>query len=214
MPSDSDNDGIADSIEDNVSDGDGNGDGTLDRLQANVGSLPTATGIGYMTVEAPLNCTMTHVNAIAEPNNPADSDYDFPYGLVEFRLLCNSANVKIYFHGAGSLEGYTYRKYGPTPPNFNAANWYTLPNVTYGTSNIGGNTVAYAEFTLIDGGLGDDTGVDGVIVDQGGPGIPAATGVNADSTPVPTMSEWGIILTGLFMLFASFVMIRKKKENE
>ena len=38
--------------------------------------------------------------------------------------------------------------------------------------------------------------------------------VSDNTTPVPTMSEWGMILTGLFMLFASFVMIRRKKENE
>jgi hypothetical protein len=30
--------------------------------------------------------------------------------------------------------------------------------------------VARAGFTLVDGQLGDDTGVDGEIVDQGGPG--------------------------------------------
>ncbi len=211
---DTDNDGISDTDENGVAGGDGNGDGTPDMNQPNVMSLPAGAGGGYVTIEAPSSCAMSDVQTIAEPNNPADPNYDFPYGLVEFRLHCNSANVKIYYHGANSLTGYTYRKYGPTPPSFNAASWYTLQNVTYGTSNINGNTVAYAEFTLTDGELGDDTGADGVIVDQGGPGIPAATGANADSTPVPTMSEWGMILTGLFMLFASFVMIRRKKENE
>ena len=206
---DSDNDGIADNIEDNVPGGDGNGDGSPDRLQADVRSLPAGAGGGYITIESPSNCPMTHVNAIAEPNNPADPNYDFPYGLVEFKLYCRSVRVRIYYHGANSLDGYTYRKYGPTPPSFNVTSWYKLPNVTYGTKNINGNTVAYAEFTLTDGGLGDDTGRDGVIVDQGGPGIPPRS-----VESVPTMSEWGMILTVLFMLLASFITIRIKKENE
>ena len=50
--------------------------------------------------------------------------------------------------------------------------------------------------TLKDGQLGDDTGVDGKIVDQGGPGQPNQ---GATVVSVPTMTEWGMII---FMLFA------------
>jgi len=54
--------------------------------------------------------------------------------------------------------------------------------------------VAYAEFGLIDGQLGDDTGVDGVIYDQGGPASPGTPVADA-----PAMNGWGMFL---FMLLA------------
>ncbi len=44
--------------------------------------------------------------------------------------------------------------------------WYELPGVTFDTTTVLGSTIARARFTLNDGQLGDDTGVDGVIVDQ------------------------------------------------
>jgi hypothetical protein len=107
--------------------------------------------------------------------------------------------VRVYFHGASELIGYEYRKYGPTIPGDPATEgWYTLPGVTFGSEDIGGSRVAYAEFSLTDGQLGDDTGVDGRIVDQGGPGQGQAV------MAVPTMTEWGIIL---FMVLAGTVAV-------
>jgi hypothetical protein len=99
-----------------------------------------------------------------------DPQYNYPYELIGFALPCSSATVRVYFHGAADLTGYSYGKYGPVPPDFDTSQWYTLLDVTYGTENIGGQTVAYAEFALIDGELGDDTDVDGWIVEPGGPG--------------------------------------------
>ena len=42
----------------------------------------------------------------------------------------------------------------------------------------------------------------------------AGKSCNGQTMNVPAMNKWGIILTGLFMLFASFIMIRREKENE
>ena len=53
-------------------------------------------------------------------------------------------------------------------------------------------------FTLVDGGLGDDDlAANGVIADQGGPGVPGAP---AAPMPVPTLSEWAMALLGLLLV--------------
>ena len=191
---DDDNDGIPDTTEGAAPNaGDGNNDGQQDNTQDNVVSIQSATGPGYITVVTSCD-TISNVQAYTEGSEPTpDNTYDFPYGLVGFTIPCSSATVTIYYHGVTSLNGFTYRKYGPTPPDFNNPQWYTLPGVTFGTVDIGGQTVATATFTLTDGGLGDDTAVDGVIVDQGGPGQPG------QQFAVPSMTAWGMIV---FMFFA------------
>ena len=91
-------------------------------------------------------------------------------------------------------------------PNFNTPQWYTLPGVTFGTEDIEGQTVAYAEFTLIDGQFGDDTGVDGVIYDQGGPGQPPVW--------IPTMTGWGMIILSILTAGSALWFIRRRKRAE
>ncbi|MCB1918632.1 MAG: DUF4214 domain-containing protein [Candidatus Competibacteraceae bacterium] len=64
-------------------------------------------------------------------------------------------------------EGQVYMKHGPTPENPEPHD-YVMPD-----SRIQGNI---AQFTLIDGGWGDDSlEADGNIIDPGGPGIPLNT---------------------------------------
>ena len=153
--------------------GDGNGDGILDSQQSFVASVPSATRQGYVTVEVTGGCDqLENVQVYTEASLGEDPHYNYPFGLLGFRLHCSSATIKIFFHGAPNLNGYAFRKYGPKPPNFNNPQWYTLPHVSFGTEMIGGQTVATAAFTLTDGQLGDDTGADGWIVCQGGPGHP------------------------------------------
>jgi len=61
----------------------------------------------------------------------------------------------------GDLTGYTYRKYGTTTPgDMETTGWYTISNAA-----VTGNRIT---LTLADNQLGDDTGDDGRIVDQGG----------------------------------------------
>lgn len=197
---DDDGDGIADTTEDSAPNaGDGNNDGQLDSNQNNVVSLPSATGSGYITIATSCD-TITNVQTYTEGSQPSsDNNYDFPYGLVGFTIPCSTATVTIYYHGVSSLDGFTYRKFGDTPPfpdpyvgPFNP-HWYTLPGVTFGTVQIGGQTVATATFTLTDGGLGDDTPAGDGIIDQGGPGQPT------EDYGIPTLNEWGFII---FMFFA------------
>jgi len=72
-----------------------------------------------------------------------------------------------------------YWKHGPTAGQ--AAHWYAYPRAA-----IAGNTVTLA---LTDGALGDDDldATNGRIVDAGAPALVAAQ-------PIPTLSQWGVLL--------------------
>ncbi len=118
--------------------------------------------------------------------------------------------MKIYYHSVSNLDTYDYRKYGPVPPDFTAAQWYTLDTVIFGSEIINGKQVATARFNLTDGGLGDDTGVDGVIVDQGGPALPTAVtpppvvippAVNPPAKPIPVFGPWMFVLLSTLLGF-------------
>ena len=173
---DGDEDGIRDAVENlGPNNGDGNDDGVPDSQQANVTSLPSATGQDYITVET--TCTenqnvwaLTEVEACRGVYLDVDVDYDF--GVLSLGTLTDvEVPLTVCFHGTDDLSGYTYRMYGPTPPDFDNPQWYTLPNVKFGTATIGGQAVGCAEFTLRDGELGDATGIDGQIVHLGGPAL-------------------------------------------
>lgn len=147
--------------------------------------IAAATGNGNinLTTSSP-GCGFYDVETYTESQVPAaDPQHDYPYGLVAFKLSCSDASVTLTF--PGDVTGTTYCKYGPTTPGNPATTaWYPF------NANVAGNQVT---LHLVDGQLGDDTGVDGIIVDQGGPGAPAAV--------VPTVDEWGMII---FMILAGF----------
>ena len=126
-----------------------------------------------------------------------DASFDYPYGLVEFTLNCAAADVTITF--PGSITGTTYRKYGPTTPgNAATAAWYTFNNVTVNSSTS-------ITLHLQDGQLGDDTGVDGIIVDEGGPGQALA------AAAIPTMTEWGMIILIVLLGIGSVYYLRRRR---
>jgi len=187
--------------------GDGNGDGIMDSKQTTVASLPSAIGEGYLTVEITGGCSqIEQVQAYTyESVGASDHGYSYPFGLVGFEIPCSSATVRIYYHGADNLDEYIYRKYGPTPDDWGASLWYAMPGVTFGTEDIGGDTVPYVEFTLTEGQLGDDTNVP-PIVDQGGPALPRPASI-------PTLSEWGMIILSLLMAGAAFVAILRRQQG-
>jgi hypothetical protein len=170
---DDDDDGAADTLEAAAPNGgDGNGDGTPDSAQDSVASLPDA-GSSYVTIETSGACAeLAHVDVNAESGAAAaDPSFDYPYGVARFELPCASATVKLFFHGTSSLAA-PYRKYGPTTPGAPAtAGWYTLGSAVFGSQVVGGDTVATVTLSLSDGALGDATGVDGTIVDPGGPAL-------------------------------------------
>jgi hypothetical protein len=187
--------------------GDGNGDGIKDSKQTTVASLPSATpSEGYLTVEITDCDQIEQVQAHTyESVVTSDPGYSYPFGLLGFEIPCASATVRIYYHGAGSLGGFTYRKYGPTPADWVTSLWYTMPGVTFGTKVIGGETVPYAEFDLTESELGDDTN-GSPIIDQGGPARPGGPAT------VPTLNEWGMIILSLLMAVSAFIVIRRRQQ--
>jgi hypothetical protein len=204
-----DGDGVPLAVEDaGPNGGDGNNDGTADSLQTNVTSLPDANGGGYLTLEVTGGCASAQaVAAVTVASMPVSDPlgYLYPYGLLEFTLPCETADITVYYHvpGITSLVSSDYRKYGPVPPGGASASWYTLPSVVYGSANVGGATVLTASFSLADNVLGDDTGDDGTIVDQGGPGFPPG------AHSIPTLSNVLILLLSLLLAFLGIRSIRR-----
>jgi hypothetical protein len=171
---DNDGDGIGNAVEmAGPNGGDANGDGTLDALQAGVVSLPEAVSGAYVSLEVSGGCVSLSQVAITTENDAPvpDPGFDYPLGLVGFTAPCSAATVELFFHGATSLPP-PYRKYGPTTPGVPATSqWYSLPTAVFDSVLIGGQTVARVTLPLADGALGDETGVDGQIVDPGGPAL-------------------------------------------
>ncbi len=185
--------------------GDGNGDGIADSLQPGVATLPAASGGGWLTVELlGGSCvSLQEVVALAESAvAQADPLYDFPRGLVAFRIPCPSgaASIRVWYHGAASVPP-VYRKFGPVVPGDAVATWYTLPGVVFAASQ----GIPTATFTLVDGQPGDDTGTDGVIVDQGGPGQPGD-----GLATIPTASPWGLAALAALILAAAIAVERSR----
>ena len=162
------------------------------------GPTATGSGAGSATVSGS-GCTFTTAQFIPVAPLSAPVGVSFPHGLFDFKVGgCGpgaTATVQVTFPQA-IPAGSQYWKYGPTPGPV-AAHWYALgagaPNNLVMNANM-------ATFTITDGGLGDDDlTADGVIVDQGGPGIPG--GQVGEVAAIPTLGGWGLLLlTGLLML--------------
>ena len=151
-------------------------------VQGNAGGgLVTATITGGTCAGFALDST-----AFAPAPTPLPPGITFPYGVFGFTAVCPpGGTVTLTMTYPNPLPGGTqYWKYGPTSGN-PTAHWYVLP------ATITGNT---AVFTITNGGLGDDdlNPNNGVIVDQGGPGVPADGAGGA--TGIPTLSEWALLI--------------------
>ena len=172
-------------------------------------SGPSATGSGTITATftgGAAGCTYTRSAFIpvaggggSPPSGTAPAGVLFPHGLFDFAIGgCvpgDTVTMTISFPTV-LAPGTSYWKYGPTPGNA-APHWYVLP------ATIAGNT---ATFTIADGGLGDDDlAANGTIVDQGGPGSPAAL-----PEAIPTMSEWMMLLMGSLLLISGWVRVRRE----
>ncbi len=121
---------------------------------------------------------------VHSPSANAPYGYELPYGLFDFVL---------HLGEGGSTATVTLTYPDVLPPGtvymkFNRATnqWYELPASQYVVS---GNTIT---LTLRDGGIGDHDGVaNSRIVDPGGPAVLADAPA---PTPVPTLTEWGLLL--------------------
>jgi hypothetical protein len=209
LTTDNDADGIDDTIEDAApNDGDGNGDGIPDSTQANVGSLPSATAGGFVTLltDDP-DCDLRNLAAVAPGVYPADSDGSGGYlqmrGLLSFEIGCSAASVTLFYHGISELPDAAYRQYGPTPANTNP-HWYTLAAANFASVMVGGSPTATASFDLFDGQMGDhDLAVNGVMVALGGVASPS-------SVSIPTLSSVGLGLTAFLLGLVGLYFVRRR----
>jgi uncharacterized repeat protein (TIGR01451 family) len=192
---DTDGDGVADGVEQAAPNGgDGNGDGIPDHTQSTVASLPAATGSGYLTLQS--SCALQEVYVTTESAMPSDDPaFEYPHGMIAFRAPCSSATFSLFVYGSGAVS--SYRKYGPLPPG-GPSQWYGLPGASFQVVTVGSLHPRRIDFSLTDGGTGDDTVVDGVIVDQGGPADPTAN--------IPTLDEWALL--ALAMVIAAFAALK------
>ena len=162
----------------------------------------TGTGPVYFIVEA---SEIEDLVALNESDLPEGNPIvEFPHGLFGFNItgLTPGQNVTLIITFPSDIPTTAqYWKYGPNGSvnNPQPERWYQIPM----GSNDGDNIIT---IKLTDGGVGDDDGVaNGVIVDQGGPGIP--TGV----ARVPTLTPIGILaLAGLLAVVAVSRMRRKR----
>lgn len=175
-------------------------------------------------------CQNSNVQALTEASQPLqDSLFDFLYGLLKFRVsrciggVIVPENVRtsqaptsgaavivtVYYHGATSIDGFTYRKYGPYDTPSGTVQWYTMPGVTLGTALVNGVQVPTATFTIINDGVGDDVGDDialRIIVDQGGIGDPAVA--------IPTMTEWGMMIFMVLAGLGAVYHLRRQRKSQ
>lgn len=174
----------------------------VDSLQSQVASLPKASGGGYLSLVTDCLVGLIGVQTYTEDSQGSgDPMFVMPYGLVGFSAACESAQFTVYYHGVNSIVGMPYRKYGPTTPGVvSTTDWYTLvPTPVQGTLIVGAEMVATATFTLNDNQLGDDTGDDGMIIDQGGPG----NGNGGGAETIPALGPLGLaLLAGLLSVGA------------
>ncbi|MDM8566668.1 leucine-rich repeat domain-containing protein [Candidatus Halobeggiatoa sp. HSG11] len=150
---------------------DGNGDGIQDNRQRYVITIPDAISGEYITIASHIGCPIKIASAHTEEDQAFENEnYSFPQGIVYYEIQCSKVNLTIYFHGMSIFRKKpVYKKFGPLiPGDLSTLSWYTLPNVIFAIQTVNGKPVATAKFTLIDGELGDNTGVDGRIVDPGG----------------------------------------------
>lgn len=173
------------------------------------GSVQVASSTGTGTVSfSTSEGTIQGLTAVAEGTLPmaGKPNLVFPHGFFSFRitgLITGTAVVTIVFPSAVPA-GTQYWKYHVP------GGWIDVTSLL--GDNDGDNVLT---LTLTDGGLGDeDSAANGVIVDQGGPGIPAG-GVGGTVYPVDKLSilmPW-IGLALLLALGAGVVAVRQRQAH-
>lgn len=196
---DSDGDGVSNGDEGAIGDGDGNNDGVPDAAQSQVLTALNAGTGKLISVEASGACDrVENVSASTIGGSPI-AIFE---GVVSFELPCSSANVTLFYEALPEAADLRLMKYGKKAPDFSGPDvWYEMPNMVIDRSK---NSVS---FVLTDGGLGDNTGVDGVIIDPVGLGIASSAGNGGNG--IPTLNLFA--LAGL--VFGMVFIVRRKRRS-
>lgn len=182
---DFDSDGAPDDVEDQFNNGDANSDGIFDRLQPTVTTYEIdSTGIfaTFITEGCSENGTVASIDVSSLAKQ--DDNYEYPYGLTDFRLNCSrgdTVNITKYIWDDISPENYIVRKYNPVTEEFKVVEDSSITNVT-----LGGNVALKLEYSITDGGeLDDDSTANGIIVDPVGVAVLASSTNPFDGIGVP-----------------------------
>ncbi len=157
--------------------------------------------------------TSGFIPVTGHPKSPPSlpSGYGFPHALFDFVLTGGAGAATLTITYPEPLPaGAVYWKYGPSPAGYNctgaacaAPHWYQMPP---SQAVIAGNTVT---LTILDGGVGDDDlAANGVIVDQGGPGVALAAPAGGPAA-IPTLSEWALAALAAAMLLLGLRAARR-----
>lgn len=174
---DDDADGVADEVEQAAPNGgDGNFDGTPDHRQPEVASLRSSTDKTFLTLVAAGCPGFFDVLALSESAvGDSDPGWDFPYGLVLFRLPCLSAEVTLWLHTAPAMPGAVYRQH-PLPGR--PGGW-SAPSAVFAISS----GVLTLTLSLADGAGGDPVEPGALIEALGGlAGLPLASCPSSPAT--------------------------------
>jgi len=180
---DTDDDGDGQSDVDEAVWGDRDGNGTNDSLEKNIMSINNTSNANTLTSVIPSNCTYNSLINLQNESDitTQDTSFDYPQGIAKVKLNCSKAeNITLYFDNPSNLDAtkLKFRKYGnKTPGNSATLGWYDFPAVITNVT-ISNKKLIKVVYSLEDGKLGDNTGVDGIIEDPVGiaQGVLANTG--------------------------------------
>lgn len=148
---DQDDDGISDEIENaGPNNGDANNDGIPDSQQANVSSMANPVSGNYAVLAVNDDCSIKSLEIIAEADvsNVNDSGFDYPVGLMDFRIDCGdpgfTATIQQYYYGA--TGSFTVRKYIPSTGAYT-----NIPGSNTEATTIAEQSVTIAAYQLTDG---------------------------------------------------------------
>ena len=190
--------------------GDANGDGTLDSYQSNIGPIAGRNNQDWVTVELSGDnvCFLEDSESSWIDADAAFKDSNFDRVTIDmagFSLYCRdqggTSTITLIYDKLINTSNAVLRQF-----NESTNTYQTISGASFGTRNVGGNTVTTATYTITDGGPYDlDGSANRIIVDPVGIAKPASgTGT---STLAPTGDNVMLItkVSGI-SLFASILI--------
>ena len=153
-------------------------------------SATSPTGSGTVAVAVSGGggtCAFESVRLLSAGSVGVPADRNFPHGVLDFALNgCDTSAVTVDITYPSTLpQGAQY--------------WKRQGGGTWGTFAGAALAATTATLTLVDGGPGDDDGVqNGRIVDPGGVAVLAAPGPGG-AEAIPTLGEWGLALLAVLL---------------
>jgi len=126
-------------------------------------------------------------------STPPPTGKSFPYGVFEFTAQTSpggTVSISITYPQALPANARYLKLINGT--------WVDWTNLV----SVSGSTVTYS---ILDGGTGDSNSASGLITDPFGPVIDVVT----DAAPIPTMSEWAMILMASLMGIFAFARLSR-----